>query len=136
MTLPIETLDYADLTPRQVTGLLAPYDRARLAAKRAKEEQDGIAEAIKGYLLSHPDEVVSDLEHDLEARLQIRSTGDTYAVALMPTELLSALAGLGAIKVDTKVLDALKNSVAAAAQAIQYKRPGGTTAALVVRLTR
>ncbi len=136
--LPInpETLTFGDLTHRQVVDLLAPYDDARADAKAAGERQKALGDAIRGFLEAHPEEIVRDGEHLLEAALQFRSTGEAYDVGAMPDGLILALAGHGCLKVDAKAVEALASSLSAASRAQEFRRPGGRIAALVVRAVR
>jgi hypothetical protein len=124
---------FGDLSQREIVAMLKPYDDAREWAKRQK----GIGEVIRGWLEAHPEEMaVRDGEAGLEASLQWRSTGDVYDVVAMPDGLVLALAGHGCLKVDPKAVETLSHTIAAAARAKQYKRPGGTAPALVVRRLR
>ncbi len=133
-----ENMEYADLTPRQVTELLDPYDKARARAKDANEAQKLLADTIRGWLVAHPEHIsILDLEHGIEAVLQWRRSGDVYNVAGMPDDLVLALAGLGCLVVDQKAIVALGTKMAAAVRAREYKMPPVTAiAALIVREIR
>lgn len=128
-----EQVEGVELSQREIVGLLSVYDLIRVDVKASSEEQQRIGGLIRRYLEEHPGDEVRDGERRLEATLQYRSTGETYAVEQMDDALILALARHGCMTVDVKAVGALTGTLSAAAKAQEFKRRKGTTVALQVR---
>jgi hypothetical protein len=127
-------VDPRDMSRREIIGLIVEYDRAREKEKAAGEERKEHGDNIKAWLVAHPEEEegVEDGEHRLRAKLQFRSTGEVIPIAKLSEETLVALARAGAVKIDVKAVERIASENVAAARAMEHRRRGGTSTALIV----
>lgn len=116
----------------EIEALLAPYASARADESNAKARKDARGVRIKAHLEQCQEDGHRDGEHGLAATLQTAERLD-FDVISMPEEMVVALAGMGALKVDVAVLRALKGKAAPVDDAWHFAMHGQTVSLLVKR---
>lgn len=126
--------DSLDIDTRaKLEGWLVSYCKARDAESQAKSEKEGIGKALKDWLEEHPDEVLYDMEHGLQAYLQTRQGSDRYDVSSMPPELILRLHQAHALQLDVQVIKALSGKDILPEDVKPYRVPAEQSVALQVK---
>ena len=89
-------------------AMLAPFYEYRQAEKEAKGSKDMAGKLIRGYLDEHPDETLTDGEHNIRAFMRSSKGRETLSAQAVPTHMLRDLADRGVLTLNKKVYDTLK----------------------------
>ena len=108
MTTPVPGVTDVEAERGHAVAMLAPYAEYRQAEKEAKGSKDMAGKLIRGYLDGHPDETLTDGEHDIRAFMRPSKGSVTLSTGKMDAALLmEVIQEPGLMKVNPKVLATL-----------------------------